>query len=622
MSKQEPPRRKLSHKEMIDRVNEIRLEKGIPIDAADRYQHQIKHHLTPVQERAVRYLSSKGKDTSFITDPENNNHDHQTDIHKRFEQFLEKRVSKPNQVYSESEYDIGTKKRTSPRNKSPSRHPSPSKEEKPPLHPRNKSPVRSQSPHTQSRHPRKRKQPNEDKISFSLFDSFGNERRLSLDLTEKSDCDKTFFQLLEEQCIRLEGQQIVVDGIPCRPDNMVSICVQSDSQISLEYRMIKVSYQNEEFDLPSYLKFEDIKRIIGVSPTMRLFVDKKGIYLPPSSHLANFALDDLNIRSERPMSIQFYKTPIEIGPLETVEVLYEKLFRNAQTQNLSTGYLFVRRNEENCLIQPFGSTIEDILRPNDDVFIKDINISINYSIDHLDSSGTIDMNSSSSVKEILQKLKLDHRSFDIIRTLDNQILKPTDIIACCLMPGYSIKITRKKPLLQSLSQSFHYYIQKGREMKTSQLFSKNSKVYDLVQYLNKEHLLSLTQQWMVCFKNDQMFVPLLFFPEESNLPLTIPSGSTILPLNLYENTLSIRISLNGHIFDKTFNPFLTLKENLQKCGFFPDPLQYDCFIQSPSSGGQSKIIDTERDMIDVEQNSLLFFMRRSDRSNDSSEEDE
>lgn len=43
------------------------------------------------------------------------------------------------------------------------------------------------------------------------------------------------------------------------------------------------------------------------------------------------------------------------------------------------------------------------------------------------------------------------------------------------------------------------------------------------------------------------------------------------------------------------------------------------FITDPED--QSKIIDTERDMIDVEQNSLFFFMRRTDRVNDSSEDE-
>lgn len=452
---------------------------------------------------------------------------------------------------------------------------------------------------------------------FSLFDAFGNERKLSLDFND----DKTFLQLLDEQCIRLDGQQIVVNGIPCSPDGMVFSCVQNDSQISLEYRIVKVTFQKDEFEIPSHMKFEDIKKILGVSPNMRLFVDKRGIYLPPSAYLANFALDELNIRSERPLTIQFYKTTIEVGSLETVEVLYERLFRDAAFQNLSTGYLFVRRNEENCLIQPFGSTIEDIIIPDDDVFIKDINVGINYYIEHLNYSDKIDINSSATIKDLFQKLEIEYRSYDIIRTLDNQILKITDIIACCLMPGYSVKISHKKPLLQSLSQSSHYYVQKGKEMKTSQSFSKNSKVFDLIQFLNKEHPLSLTQQWMVCLKYDQMFVPLSFFPEEANLSLTISSGSTILPLNLYDDTLSIRLSLNGHIHEKTLNPFLTLKENLKKCGFFPDPLQYDCLIQSPSSMGQSKIIDIERDMIDVEQNSLLFFMRRTDRVNDSSEDE-
>lgn len=627
---------KLSRREMIDRVNEIRREKGIPIDAAERYDHQIKNHLTPYQQRAVKYLTSKGKDTSFITDTRHHS-DHKTALRQRYENYLDKRVSKPNRTYSPLEYDVSTNTniRASPR-KSPTRQrsSSPSKpleSEKPPLHPRHRSPTRtrSKSPVKESSRKRptsdkletrssKRKQLNEKQIdekqtiSFSIFDHFGNPRKLSLDLNDKDDYNKTFSQLFQEQCLKLEGQLIIADEVVCRPDNTISLCVQNDSEVYLEYRSIRVLFGSSDIKVPSYTKIEEIKKMFGISPQLRLYVKNQGTYLPPTSYLANFALDELAVRAEHQMEFTINEEPQEIPPLAPVEQLYELVSK----KSTSAGYLFVKRNKENCLIQPLGCVVEDVLKPNDELFIKDINLSIYYEIEHLESSGHLEIDSSSTVKDILVMIDIDSKSFDVIRTLDNQTLRSSDIIACCLMPGHSVKISRKKPILTSMNQIF-YQVQKGKEFKTTQPFSsKTSCVFDLVQSLNKDFTLPLSQHWMVSFKNDQMMIPLSFFHEESNLSLTIPSGSFLCPTNLYDQTLNVRISLNGYIFEKPFNPSKTFKDNLIQCGFFPDPNQYDCTIQSPSSFGKQYVVDVERDMMDIEQNSLLSFVRRTDLSED------
>lgn len=630
--------RRLSRNEMIERVNEIRAEKGIPIDAAERYEHQNRHHLTRYQKKAVEYLSKQGKDTSFITDPSSHD-EHETSIRNRYHEFLNnKRVSKPNSNYSD--FDMRTSvRRTSPRRKSPVRE-SPSKEstldnENPPRHPRQKSPTRSASP-TRSSSPvknqqtstnrkrpaetskrssprNKRKQSNEDStVTFSLFDNFGNERKLIIDLNEKAEYEKTFMQLLEEQCIKMEGQQIMVDDVPCRPDNMVSVSVQSGSQVFLQFTKILVVFDNREIYLPSNKKFAEIKEIFGVPQKLRLFVSQEGSYLPPSAYLANYALTRLSIRTEREISVKLPNSDQDetifetFPPLELTEALYERCFQNLSDEQC---YLYVNRQGKDTLIPPFGATIEDYLRPNDQLTFKDELLNIYYEMDHLDASGTLEIHSSSMVKEIFTQLEIDYRSFDVIRTFDSQILRITEFVACCLMPGFSIKICQKRPLISSISN--HYFIQKGKEIKTTSSFSKANLVFDLVQLINKEYPLSLTQKWMVRFNNETMHVPLSIFPEEANLLMTIPTGSLILPIGTVEKNLLVRLSVQGVTIEKLMNPFLSFKENLQQAGFCPDHQQFDCFIQEPSSP-HHRLIDMERDMLNIEQNSLIYFNERTD----------
>lgn len=472
----------------------------------------------------------------------------------------------------------------------------------------------------------------ESTISFSLIDDFGNSRNIEIDLQDKTDTDQTLEQLLDEQGMDLKDRQIVVDSsildsVPqyCRPDNMVSICVKNGSVIYLEDTMITVSFASFQtveptiFQVPSFTKIHQIKHLLGVPSKMRLFLKSNGLYLSPSSSIGRYVLpsDVVELRTDIPITVKSShrvgETFIakELPLLETVDNLFEKYFRSFFPQsNSQTGYLCYKRQNKVEIIPPFGYHIEDILQQNDEILMQDLKLTIDYEIPVIENSGQVEVQSSFTMKDILKKLKINHQMYDVVRCFDNEVLHKTDIVAKTLMPGYTIKIMKKRVQSQNWSQSVYYFIQKGRELKMSKMFDqKTSTVFDFVQYLNQEHPLSPSQQWSVAFKNDANECPLNLYYEEANIAFTIYSEA-ILRVTSAFSSLHLRLFMNGVIVEKHINPFLLMKDTIKLFGYCPNFLENDVVVEQPSEMGKRQICDPEKDLLALEQNSLLFIEKK------------
>lgn len=467
----------------------------------------------------------------------------------------------------------------------------------------------------------------EELVNYSIFDNFGNERKLTLDLNQPEEAEETFQQLFDRQCIQLEDKQIVVDDTPCRFDNMISLCLKKGSKCYLEDRLINVSFINENkttlilvITVPSFTRIYQLKKLFDVPPQLRLYVNHEGTYLRPSTTIGAHSLNSIEIRAENSITVKSAHrigstfVSKELPPLESTDNLFENYFKDFFPKpSIQTGQLFYKRSGQTSLIPAFGATVEDVLQNGDEILMIDTKIRIFFEIVHLNKTDSIDLNSSSTIKDLIKLLNIDSHSFDVVRTIDNQILKLTDIIASCLMSGFAIRIIKKKPIASTIVPSLHFYVLKGKEFKCTQPFSpKTATVGDLVQYLSKEHPISLTQQWMLSFKRDQNEIPLSFFPEEANLSLVIQNESMLWPVSISGDTLHIRMMVCGVIYDKMVDPFETFKKNLIHCGHFVDPTEFDYFLEQPSDPNDHQMIDVERDMLSVEQNSLILIEKRLD----------